>query len=176
MGKVLVFCGAARGIRPEMVPMANEVGKTIAKSGCEVVYGGSQDGLMGAVADGALSEGGKVTGVIPRFLSRREIAHKGATEMIEVDSMAERKDILFSKSDMILVLPGGLGTLDELFEALTMNQLGRFIKPVAILNFLGFYSGLLNWLESLQSEGFVSNVSERFVVLHDTAGLVEFLK
>lgn len=154
---VCVFCGSAPGTRPEYVQAARETGAALAARGCAVVYGGGGKGMMGAVADGALEAGGQVIGVIPSWMVEKEAAHRGVQRMIEVDTMLERKTRMAELSDAFLVLPGGLGTLDELFEMATWSQLhlhGR-VKPLGILNVGGYYDALVAWVERATADGFI---------------------
>jgi hypothetical protein len=135
--------------------------------GLKLVYGGSKDGLMGATADGSLAEGGHVLGVLPQKLANRELAHTKIAKLVTVENMAQRKDILMRESDAFLILPGGLGTLDELFEVLTANTLGFMNKPVFILNSFGYYTGLITWLETIAESGLSRSPAELFTVVED---------
>lgn len=155
---VCVFCGSRAGERPEFVQAARETGAALAGRGLTLVYGGGGKGMMGAVADGALGAGGQVIGVIPTWLMDKEAAHPGVQRMIPVDSMLERKKRMAELSDAFLVLPGGLGTMDELFEMATWSQLRLHgvAKPTGILNVGGFYDALLEWLGRAVRDGFVS--------------------
>lgn len=132
-----------------------------------LVYGGARIGLMGAVADGALSSGGKVYGVIPEFLRSKEIAHEGLTELILVNSMHERKIKMNELSDGVIALPGGFGTMEELFEMLTWAQLGLHKKPIALLNTNGFYNFLLNAIEIMVDEGFLKKTNQQMLLVDD---------
>lgn len=152
---ICVFCGSARGTDPRHAALAEEIGTLIANRGITLVYGGASVGLMGIVADAALSRGGRVVGVIPRLLSRREVAHRGLTEFIEVDTLAERKQIMADRSDAFLVLPGGIGTLDELFEMWSWTLLGVHAKPCAVLNAGGHFDGIEAWLRRSTADGFI---------------------
>lgn len=154
---ICVFCGSASGARPEYVDAAREAGAAIASRGARVVYGGGGRGLMGALADGALAAGGMVTGVIPHWMVEKEAAHKGVADMRRVGSMLERKTLMAELSDAFLVLAGGLGTMDELFEMLTWSQLGLHgrEKPTAVLNTRGFYDHLDAWLARAREDGFI---------------------
>lgn len=152
---VCVFCGSARGTDPRHTALAQEVGVMIANQDITLVYGGASVGLMGIVADAALARGGRVVGVIPRLLSRREVAHRGLTEFIEVETLAERKQVMADRSDGFLVLPGGIGTLDELFEMWSWALLGVHTKPCAVLNAGGHFDGIAAWLERSGGDGFV---------------------
>lgn len=140
--------------------LARDAGAAIARSGGSIVYGGGGAGLMGAVADGTLLAGGEVHGIIPASMVERELAHTGITRLEVVDGMMARKRRMLEISDAFLILPGGIGTLDELFEALTWNQLGLHAdaapRPVVVLNAHGFYSGLLEWFATARRFGFVA--------------------
>jgi uncharacterized protein (TIGR00730 family) len=152
-----VFCGSAAGNRPEYIGAAQHVGAALAERGLTLVYGGGGKGMMGAVADGALGAGGRVVGVIPTWMMDKEAAHPGVQEMIQVSTMLERKTRMAELSDVFLVLPGGLGTLDELFEMATWSQLrlhGRS-KPCGILNVAGYFDDLGDWIDVAVREGFV---------------------
>ena len=154
---ICVFCGSGAGRRPEYLEAALTTGRAIAERGLTLVYGGGGKGMMGAVADGVLAAGGRVTGVIPSWMVEKEAAHKGVQRMIEVASMLERKTRMAELSDAFLVLPGGLGTLDELFEMATWSQLhlhGR-PKPCGILNVGGYYDHLGAWLARATEDGFI---------------------
>jgi uncharacterized protein (TIGR00730 family) len=131
------------------------MGAFLARKGLRLVYGGAHVGLMGTVADGALSAGGSVVGVIPRTLMEREIQHPGVTDLRVVGSMHERKQCMVDLSDAFVALPGGFGTMDELFETLTWIQLGLHAKPVGLLNVLGFYDGLIAFVDQMTRSGFV---------------------
>lgn len=156
---VCVFCGSSAGNRTEYVDAARATGSALAGRGLRLVYGGGGKGMMGAVADGALEAGGEVIGVIPSWMVDKEAAHRGVQRMLEVETMLERKTRMAELSDAFLVLPGGLGTLDELFEMATWSQLrlhGR-AKPTGILNVAGYYEDLCAWLERAIDDGFVDN-------------------
>ncbi len=135
--------------------IAFELGRTLAEQGIGVVYGGANVGLMGAVADGALSENGEVIGVLPHFLQRRELAHTQLSELHLVETMHERKLKMNELCDGVIALPGGMGTLEELFEMLTWGQLGLHSKPVALLNVDGFYDTLITFLQEMVQKGFL---------------------
>jgi uncharacterized protein (TIGR00730 family) len=155
MKKLCVFCGSAPGHSPQYVEQARKVGKIIAQNQWGLVYGGGKVGLMGAVTDAALEHGSKVVGIIPGHLVSDEVAHRGVTELHIVKDMHDRKKMMYELSDAFLVLPGGMGTLDEMFEILTWSQLKLHSKPVYILNEFGFYDSLLNYIRHSQSEGFI---------------------
>jgi uncharacterized protein (TIGR00730 family) len=152
---VCVFCASSNGIDPVFIAAAKTLGKSIAERRWRLVYGGAEVGLMGALADAALSHGGAVTGVIPRALVDCEIAHRGLTELIEVGSMHERKAEMARRADAFLVLPGGLGTLDELCEVLTWALLGIHEKPVVLVNVAGYWNAFLGMLDTAVTAGFL---------------------
>ena len=153
--RVCVFCGSSAGNRPGYREAALALGRTLAERGAELVYGGSKVGLMGAVADAALTAGGRVIGIIPTSLRDKEIAHEGLTELYVVGSMHERKAMMADMSSGFIALPGGIGTLEELFEIWTWAQLGYHRKPVGLLDIEGYYRPLLAFLDSTVEEGFV---------------------
>jgi uncharacterized protein (TIGR00730 family) len=155
MKRVCVFCGSSVGVRPEYMAMARKLGETLARRGLGLVYGGASVGLMGAVADAALSAGGEVIGVLPRSLQKREIAHLNLTELHIVDSMHTRKAMMAERADAFIALPGGLGTMEELFEVLTWRLLGIHRKPAGLLDVAGYYQKLSQFLEHTMAEGFL---------------------
>ena len=152
MERVLVFCGSSPGARPEYATAADELGRLLATRGLGLVYGGARVGLMGTVADAALAEGGEVIGVIPRQLIDHEIAHTGLTDLREVSTMHERKALMAELSDAVIALPGGTGTLDELFELLTWSQLGLHRMPIGVLDVAGYWQPLLAMLDHMVAE------------------------
>jgi len=153
--RVLVFCGSSPGRVPEYAAAATQLGRELASRGLEVVYGGASVGLMGALADSALAAGGTVIGVIPTRLVEHEIAHAGLTKLHIVETMHERKALMAELSDAVIALPGGTGTLDELFELFTWKQLGLHRKPIALLDVDGYWQPLLAFLEHAVNERFV---------------------
>ncbi|HYF13871.1 MAG TPA: TIGR00730 family Rossman fold protein [Phycisphaerales bacterium] len=153
--RVCVFCGASAGARPEYARDAALLGRAIADHGATLVYGGGRAGLMGTVADAALDNGGKVVGVITKLLQSRELAHTGNTELHVVETMHERKMMMATLADAFIALPGGLGTLDELFEILAWAQLGIHAKPVGLLNTAGYYDRLWSFLDHVEQEHFL---------------------
>lgn len=155
--RVCVFCGSSPGTRPGFVELAADLGDQLARSGVGVVYGGGRVGLMGAVADAAMSAGGEVIGVIPRSLFAREVEHRGITELHEVPDMHARKALMYDRADAFAVLPGGLGTLEELFEAATWNQLGLHgrLKPIVLVHDDGYWNPLIEMLDRSVEAGFV---------------------
>ena len=150
-----VYCAASDRVAETYREMAYALGAEAARQGIRLVFGAGSVGLMGALADGALAEGGHVIGVIPEHLEKRELGHKGVSEYLVVDSMHYRKRVMFERSDAFAVLPGGLGTLDEAFEVITWRQLGLHDKPIFLLNGNGFWDPLLSLVCHLRDEGFL---------------------
>ena len=155
MKRICVFAGSSAGVQPEYSTAATELGRVLASRGIHLVYGGARVGLMGAVADAVLAGGGDVIGVIPRALVEKEVAHTGLTELRVVTSMHERKALMADLSDGFIALPGGWGTLDEMFEILTWAQLGLHRKACGVLNLLGYFDRLLAFLDHTMEQGFV---------------------
>lgn len=155
MRSICIFCGSSPGNSPDYLQLARTAGRLIAERGLTLVYGGGKVGLMGAVADSALLAGGRVVGVIPQMLLDREVGHPGLSELHVVDTMSERKLMMGELSDAFLTLPGGIGTLDELFEAWTWTQLGLHDKPSGLLNHGGYYDPLIQFLDRSVTEGFL---------------------
>ncbi len=153
--RVAVYCASSDATLARYGDAAFEVGATLAKRGIGVVYGGGRVGLMGRVADGALSQGGEVIGVIPELLLKLELGHTGCTELIVVDGMHTRKTKMAALSDAFLALPGGWGTWEEMFEAVTWTQLGYHSKPSGVLNLHGFYDPMKQMVDRALEEGFV---------------------
>ncbi len=151
---VAVFCGSRDGVRPVFREAATGFGSAMARRGLDLVYGGAANGLMGAVADAVLAGGGRVIGVIPRGLDRVEFAHPKLSERIDTASMHERKAVMADRADAFVALPGGFGTMDELFEALTWRQLAMHHKPLGLLDVEGFYQPLVGWLDRAVADGF----------------------
>jgi hypothetical protein len=152
---VCVFCGSSSGADPVYREAASHLGAEIARRGLELVYGAGDVGLMGVLADAALEAGGRVFGVIPQALVEREVAHRGLSELRVVGTMHERKALMADRAGAFVALPGGFGTLDELFEILTWAQLGIHRKPVGLLNVNGFFDPLLAWMDRCVAEGFL---------------------
>jgi hypothetical protein len=160
-----VFCGSKSGVNPIFLTEATALGHLLARENIILVYGGGNKGLMGALANGCLDQGGKVIGVMPKILLEWEAQHTGLTELIITENMHERKKILYEKGDAGLVLPGGMGTLDELFEMLTWNNLKIHSKKVFILNIDGYYDALIQLLENMNTNGFMyDNWKDRIIV------------
>jgi uncharacterized protein (TIGR00730 family) len=152
---VCVYCGSGPGTNPHFVEAAKAFGKTLAESGIGLVYGGGSVGLMGAIASSVLDHGGKVTGIIPEFLTAKEHALKQVQEMIVTRNMHERKQLMFDRSDAFVAFPGGIGTLEELVEQLTWAQLGRHNKPILMANIDGFWEPLLSLIDHMRSTQFI---------------------
>lgn len=163
MSRITIFCGASSGHDPKWAVLAAEVGRVIAEHGHGIVYGGGHVGLMGIVADAAMKAGGEVIGVIPRFMEKAEQAHEGVTELILVDTMHQRKQRMHELSDAVIALPGGFGTLDELFELLTWRQIGLHEQPIGLLNASGFYDALLAQIRHMRKEGFLHGETDVIV-------------
>jgi uncharacterized protein (TIGR00730 family) len=167
MRRLCVFCGASSGRDGRYVKAAGDLGRALAARGIEAVYGGASIGVMAAVADSVLAENGSVIGVIPRHLASPEAAHAGLTRQYVVDTMHERKALMSDLSDAFVALPGGAGTLDELFEVWTWAQLGLHDKPVGLLDVDGFFQPLLAFIDHMVAEGFLAP-SHRDILLVDT--------
>lgn len=156
MNRIVVYCGSSAGHDAVYMEQATRLGAALAQRGLTLVYGGAKVGLMGAVADGALNAGGKAIGVLPHFLQQKELAHNGLTELILVDTMHERKTKMNELCDGAIALPGGFGTMEELFEMLTWGQLGLHKKPIGLLNVNGFYDALSALSQNMFEKGFLS--------------------
>lgn len=152
---ICVYCGSGSGLNPAYAAAARDFGRILAESRIGLVYGGGSLGLMGEIARSVLRHGGYVTGIIPGFLSEREHMLVEAQELIVVDDMHQRKQLMFAKSDAFVALPGGLGTLEEFVEQLTWSQLGRHARPIVLANIEGFWNPLLTLFEGMRAEGFV---------------------
>jgi uncharacterized protein (TIGR00730 family) len=164
-----VFCGSSSGKGDRYLDAARSLGSLLAAEGVELVYGGGEVGLMGALADACLAGGGHVTGVIPTRLFRREVAHRGVTELHEVATMHERKALMYDRSDAFIALPGGLGTLDELAEVATWSQLGLHAKPLVLLDVDGFWSPFTDLLDSMVAAGLLRPENRAMVALRADA-------
>ncbi|MBL0122363.1 MAG: TIGR00730 family Rossman fold protein [Betaproteobacteria bacterium] len=158
LDSLCLFCGSSSGANPVYKSAAHHFGKTLAERDIRLVYGGGSVGLMGIAADACMAAGGKVIGVIPKLLMEKEVGHKGITEMHLVANMHERKALMTELSDGFIALPGGYGTLDELFEALTWLQLGYHRKPVGLLNVDGFFNHLVSFIDHSRDERFLRDV------------------
>jgi uncharacterized protein (TIGR00730 family) len=168
MKSICVFCASSLGEREDYQLAADKLGHILARHNIHLIYGGAKVGLMGAVADAALQSGGKVTGVIPHFLSGKEIAHAGLSELIFVESMHERKQKMSQLADGFIALPGGYGTLEELLEIITWAQLGLHHKPVVVVNINGYYNHLIQLLDHMAAEGLLKERHRRMMLFVDT--------
>lgn len=174
---VAIFCASSLGSDACFQEDAFSLGRFLAGQNIDIVYGGAKVGLMGALANGALSVNGRVIGIIPDFLKDKEVAHDSLTELIVVKSMHERKMIMFEKSNGAIVLPGGFGTLDEMFELLTWGQLGLHKKPVGILNVKGYYDLLITFIENMVSQNLLRKSNQdMLLVSNDISELIEKMK
>ncbi|MEA5427058.1 LOG family protein [Arcicella lustrica] len=177
MKNVLVYCGSSFGRNEIYKSTAKNLGEVLAKQSLRLIYGGGSGGLMGVVADAVLENGGEVTGIIPSFMEKWEVQHKGLTECIVVDSMHVRKQLMAEKADAVIALPGGWGTLDELFEILTWRQIGLHKMPIGLLNTNGFYDDLIVMLNKMVTEGFVREANAKFLIIDDNIdSLIEKLR
>ncbi|MGO3108636.1 MAG: TIGR00730 family Rossman fold protein [Sphingobacterium sp.] len=168
MKSIVVFCASSFGHDPIFEEQAAKVGQILAKRNIQLIYGGGRVGLMGTVADGALAAGGEVIGVIPTFLNTKEREHHGVTKLITVDTMHERKRIMNEYAEGIIALPGGFGTLEELFEMITWAQLGLHKKPVGILNTAGYYSHLIQFIDHMVEQGLLRPENRSMLLVADT--------
>jgi uncharacterized protein (TIGR00730 family) len=175
--RVAVYCASTAGADPTYLAAARATGHALAHAGMGVVYGGSILGTMGAVADGALAAGGEVIGVLPNFMVRREVAHPGLTQMFLVETMHERKAKMLELADAVIALPGGYGTLDELLEAATWSSLDLHRKPCLVVNTLGYYDGLLSFLDTAVAAGFLKAKKRKHIqAVADADEAIEILK
>ncbi len=172
-----VFCGSKKGTNPLYTAHAAQLGKLMAENNIRLIYGGGSAGIMGTIADSVMEYGGNVTGIIPKLLLEWEVQHQHITELIVSDDMHVRKKTLYNLCDAALILPGGFGTLDELFEIVTWNQLSIHEKPVFLLNTDGFYDHLILHIQKMREEQFLYEQKEkRIIVLADPAELVAYIK
>jgi len=177
MERICVFCGASPGARPAYREAAEDLAGLLAGEGVGVVYGGGGVGLMGALADAVLAAGGEITGVIPRSLLEREIAHRDVTDMRVVESMHERKALMAELADAFVALPGGIGTLEELFEVYTWAQLGLHRKPCGLVNVEGYYDGVAAFLDHAVEERFLrEETRDLLMVEREPAALLDRLR
>lgn len=176
MTRFTVFCGSSFGFDPVYRDVAAGLGRELAGAGIGLVYGGGNVGLMGALADAALEAGGEVIGVIPRALVEREVAHAGCTELLVTANMHERKALMAERADGFIALPGGIGTMEELFEVWTWGQLGWHPKPCALLNVGGYYDGLIAFLDNMVMQGFLTkDHRDMLIVAESVADLIDLL-
>ena len=162
---ISVFCGASRPSNTQYIAAATLLGKSLAREGHTLLYGGSNLGLMGVVSSAALEEGGHVVGVIPSFFSEEIIQSQPVSELVRVASMSERKEYLIAHSDAFIALPGGIGTLDEAFEVMVANQLGLSRKPIGLLNINNFYQPLMQQLQLMKQEGLYRLANADYLVI-----------
>ncbi|MEM6702221.1 MAG: TIGR00730 family Rossman fold protein [Acidobacteriota bacterium] len=172
---ITVFCGSSPGARSAYAEAARELGRGLARSGVRLVYGGASVGTMGVLADAALEAGGHVTGILPRALETREVAHTGLSRLMIVDDMLDRKREMARLADAYIVLPGGLGTFDELFEVMTATQLGLDPKRCGLVNIEDYFTPLLEAIAKVESEGFARNVDDLVTVETSVGRLLEQL-
>jgi uncharacterized protein (TIGR00730 family) len=173
---VCVFCGASVGNDPAYRAAANELGERMAASGTRLVFGAGHIGMMGTVADAVLAGGGEAIGVIPEFLRDRELAHTGLTELHVVDSMHTRKRMMFDLSDAFIVLPGGLGTLEEMFEMITWRQLGRHEKPIVLISTKDYWAPFQAMIDRVVESDFAHGAAETyFSIAADPAAAMQIL-
>ena len=171
---VTVYASSSAALKPVYYDAARRTGEILAGAGKSIIYGAGGNGLMGAMADGALSKNGKVYGVVPEFLQDLELTHRGLTNLRIVKEMRIRKQLMLQDSDAVVTLPGGSGTYEELFEALTMKRLGRWLGPIVIVNTIGFYDGLLRFLEHSVDECFMgSNHLDMWSVVDEPEQVLE---
>ena len=164
MRALTVFCGANTGADPKYTQVARQMGELLVQENITLVYGGGKVGLMGVIADAVLANGGKVIGVIPHFLAHKEVEHTGVTEMFYTETMHERKMKMFEISDGAIAMPGGFGTLDELFELCTWAQLGLHEKPLGLLNILSFYDSLIEFLGRAVTDEFLKQENRGLIL------------
>jgi uncharacterized protein (TIGR00730 family) len=169
---VCVFCGSSLGVRAEYRKSAEAFGRLLAQNGLTLVYGGGRIGLMGAMADAALEAGGRIIGVIPKILYRKEVAHEELAELRVVESMSERKNVMGALADAFVALPGGIGTMDELFEVWTWTQLGLETKLSALLNVCGYFDPLIQFIDQAVAEGFLRPQHRRALLVETDASLL----
>jgi uncharacterized protein (TIGR00730 family) len=177
MRRIAIYCGSSRGNTPVFETSAADLARSLVSQGFGIVYGGGNVGIMGIVADAALAAGGEVIGVIPESLLAKELGHQGCTELHITQSMHERKQLMVDLSDAFIALPGGFGTLDELFETLTWLQLGFHGKPVGLLNVEGFFDPLLTFLDHMTATGFLKAEHRASLLMEtDPAALLQSMK
>jgi hypothetical protein len=172
VGSLCVFCGSSVGSKPAYLGAAIALGKVLAEQKIRLVYGGGRVGLMGAIADATLNNGGQVVGVIPQHLVDREVAHQGLTELRVVQSMHDRKALMAELSDGFVAMPGGLGTLEEFFEVWTWGQLGLHQKPYALLNVNGFYDPLVQFIDQLVEQKFVKLEHRKMLIVESDVAML----
>lgn len=165
--KICVFCGSSMGNDVRYREAAAQLGEVLAKNDCTLYYGGGDVGLMKVIADKMLEKGKAVVGVMPKLILDMEIGHDGVTQMIEVESMSERKTMLINDSDAFIAMPGGFGTLDEIFEIVVLNQLRITDKPIALYNTLNYYDGMIQFIDHAVSQGFIRKEHRDNIIVSD---------
>lgn len=177
MKSICVFCGSSRGASEKYAGAAWQMGKVLAENQIQLVFGGGQVGLMGVVADSVLKHGGKAIGVIPTFLSRKEIAHESLTEMIVVETMHQRKQKMADLCDGFIAMPGGMGTMEEMCEILTWSQLGLHKKPFGLLNTKNYYKSLIKFFDHMVDERFTIQENRDAILIHkEPADLLKLME
>lgn len=166
--RVCVYCGSSPGTDQMYTETARVFGRLLAENNIGLVYGGASIGVMGALADAVMEHGGSVTGIIPHGLFKKEVAHEGISSLLVVDSMHERKALMAQMADALVTLPGGFGTLEELFEMVTWNQIGIHSKPIFLLNTLSFYTPLLQFIDHVTQQGFIRKEQQHLITTADT--------
>ena len=165
---ICIYCGSSPGRDKEIREQASNLGRLIAERGHHLVYGGSSLGVMGIVADAVMENNGEVIGIIPKGLFNKEVAHQGITTLITVENMHQRKYMMAERADAFLALPGGFGTLEELFETITWNQLGIHDKPVTLFNLNGFFNPLIKMIDHSQNMGFIKPENRKIFKIAET--------
>lgn len=168
MKSIAVYCGSSSGKDETFQLHAEALGGLMANRGIKLVYGGAKVGLMGCIADAVLEKGGEAIGVLPTFLSSREVAHASLTELFLVDTMHERKEKMFELAEAFIAMPGGYGTMEELFEIVTWSQLGLHHKPIGILNTLGYYNPLIQQIDNMVANGFMRRAIQQLILVGET--------
>jgi uncharacterized protein (TIGR00730 family) len=167
MKSIAVFCGANKGNKPWFEEAATELGKTLAERNIRVVFGGGSVGLMGVLADAVIAYQGNITGIITHQLNELELGHQGVTDMVVVDTMSERRKLLIEGTDGVITMPGGYGSLDEHFEALTLAQLLQYQRPIGLLNVKGYYDPLVQMLDNMVENGFLKEQNRLLCIISD---------
>ncbi|MCP4412967.1 MAG: TIGR00730 family Rossman fold protein [Gammaproteobacteria bacterium] len=165
MKRLCVYCGSSPGRQPDYAQVARQLARAMVSKNINLVYGGASVGIMGEIANAVLEEGGEVIGIIPKGLFKKEVAHTGITELREVDSMHERKSLMADLSDGFIALPGGLGTIEEIFEIITWSQLGMHRKPCGLLNVCHYYDKLIGFLDHAVSEQFIKTTHRSTILI-----------
>ncbi|MCG2589021.1 TIGR00730 family Rossman fold protein [Rhodohalobacter sulfatireducens] len=165
---ICVYCGSSSGKDPAIEEEATKLGELMCQREHNLVYGGASRGIMGILADSVMQNGGEVVGVIPKNLFQKEVAHQGITKLIAVDGMHQRKSIMADRAEAFIALPGGFGTLEELFEIITWNQIGLINKPVVVYNFNGYFDSLINMIDHAVEVGFIRPKNRKILQVAET--------